>query len=65
MQIIYSTKRNVTPAKAVEILAKYGTRVTLEEAQIILNFMYKFGKLAIETELNALEIKFKQHTKTL
>jgi hypothetical protein len=65
MEIIYSTKRNVTPAKAVEILAKHGTKATLEEAQIILDFMYKFGKLAIETELNALEIKFKQKTKSL
>ena len=65
MEIIYSTKRNITPAKAVEILAKYGTKVTLEDAQIILDLMYKFGKLAIETELNALEIKFKQKAKTL
>jgi len=65
MQIIYSTKRNITPAKAVEILAKHGTKVTLEEAQIILDFMYKFGKLAIETELNALEIKFKKQSKIL
>jgi len=63
MQIIYSTKRNVSPAKAVEILAEHGTKITLEEAQIILDFMYKFGKLAIETELNALEIKFKQQSK--
>jgi hypothetical protein len=65
MQIIYSTKRYITPAKAVEILAKHGTKITLEEAQIILDFMYKFGKLAIETELNALEIKFKQQSKIL
>jgi hypothetical protein len=65
MQIIYSTTRNVTPAKAVKILAEHGTKVTLEEAQIILDFMYKFGKLAIETELNALEIKFKQQSKIL
>ncbi|MEO3406846.1 hypothetical protein AAFN85_23215 [Mucilaginibacter sp. CAU 1740] len=63
MQIIYSNKRNVTPAKAVEILAGYGTKVTLEEAKIILDFMYKFGKLALEAEFNALEIKFKQKSK--
>lgn len=61
MEIIYSQKRNVTPAKAVEILAKYGTKVTLEEAQIILDFMYKFGRLAINIELKALEIKFMQN----
>ena len=59
MKIIYSTKRNITAAKAVKILAENGTKVTLEEAQKILDFMYKFGKLAIETELNTLEIKIK------
>jgi hypothetical protein len=35
MEIIYSTKRNVTPAKAIEILAQNGTKVTVEEAKII------------------------------
>ncbi len=65
MQIIFSNKRNITAAKAIEILAKHGTKVTPEEAQIILDFMYKFGKLAIETELNALEIKFKKQSKIL
>jgi hypothetical protein len=65
MEIVYSIKRNVTPTKAVQILAEHGTKVTHEEVQIILDFMYKFGKLAIETELNALEIKFKQKAKTL
>jgi hypothetical protein len=64
MEIIYSTKRNVTPAKAIEILAQNGTKVTVEEAKIILDFMYKFGKLAIETELNTLEIKFNKIVKT-
>jgi hypothetical protein len=65
MELIFSPKRNITPAKAVEILAEHGTKITLEEAQIILDFMYKFGKLAIETELNSLEIKFKQHAKKI
>lgn len=57
MQINYSHKRNVTPVKAVEILAKHGTKVTLEEAKLILDSMYKFGKLAIEIEFNSLIIK--------
>lgn len=40
-------KRNITPQKVVEILQKHGTIVTLEEAKIILEFMYKVGKLAV------------------
>ena len=40
-------KRTVTPEKAVEILKKHGTVVTLEEAKIILNLMYRIGKLAV------------------
>lgn len=40
-------KRKVTPEKAIEILKKHGTIVTLEEAQIMLDLMYKFAKLAV------------------
>ena len=40
-------KRTITPEKAVEILKKHGTVVTLEEAKIIMSFMYKIGKLAV------------------
>lgn len=40
-------KRNITPEKAVEILKKHGTIVTLEEAKIMLDLMYKFAKLAV------------------
>ena len=47
MGVDYSEKRSVTPEKAVEILAKHGTKVTIEEAKIILDFMYKIGKLSI------------------
>jgi hypothetical protein len=39
-------KRSLTPEKAVEILKKYGTIVTIEEAKLILDFMYKLGKLS-------------------
>jgi len=44
---MHDEKRAVTPAKAVEILKKHGTHVTLEEAKIILDFMYKIGKLSV------------------
>ncbi len=41
-------KRSLTPEKAVEILKKHRTIVTIEEAKLILDFMYKLGKLSIE-----------------
>lgn len=41
------SKQNITPEKAIEILAKHGTIVTKEEAKLILEFMYKFSILAI------------------
>jgi hypothetical protein len=47
MEINYSGKRNVTPEKAVEILAKHGTKVTVEEAKIILDLAYNFSILAV------------------
>jgi hypothetical protein len=40
-------KRRITPEQAVAILKKHGTIVTLEEAKIILNLMYRIGKLAV------------------
>jgi len=39
--------RTVTPEKAVEILKKNGTIVTIDEAKLILDFMYKIGKLSV------------------
>jgi hypothetical protein len=41
-------KRSVTPEKAVKILQEHGTIVSLEEAKIILDFMYKIAKLSVE-----------------
>jgi hypothetical protein len=40
-------KRTLTPEMTVEILADYGTEVTLEQAEIMLDFIYEFAKLAI------------------
>ncbi len=47
MELTYSEKRSITPEKAVDILAKYGTKVTVEEAKIILDLMYKISKLSV------------------
>jgi len=41
-------KRSVTPEKAVKILQEHGTIVSLEEAKIILDFMYKIAKLSLD-----------------
>jgi hypothetical protein len=45
-------KRSVTAEKAVKLLKEHGTIVSLEEAQLILDLMYKFGKLAIDQQVN-------------
>lgn len=41
----------ITPEKIVEILGKHGTHVTIEEAKIILEFMYKLANIALTTYL--------------
>lgn len=41
-------KRTLTAAKAVEILEGYGTKVTIEEAEIMLDFIYEYAKMAID-----------------
>lgn len=48
--------RSITPQKAIEILGKYGTEITLEEAKLILDFMYKFSILSVNQCINGLNI---------
>jgi hypothetical protein len=45
-------KRSITPEKAVEILKGHGTIITAEQAKLILDFLYKFGKLTLNQTLN-------------
>lgn len=45
-------KRKITPEKAIEILKKHGANVTLEEAKLMLDLMYKFAKLAVSQIVN-------------
>lgn len=40
-------KRNVTPEKMVKTLAKHGTIITLEQAKIALDFLYKLSNLTV------------------
>lgn len=44
-------KRKITPEKAVEILKKSGTIITVKDAKFVLDFLYKFAKLTLETVL--------------
>jgi len=44
-------KRKITPEKAVEILAKHGTHITVDEAKIMLDFLFKFAKLTLNEML--------------
>ena len=45
-------KKKLTPERTVEILAKHGTIITIAEAKILLEFIEKMGKLAIEHALD-------------
>ena len=42
-----SEKRNITPQQAVKILEQSGLKVTEKDAEIILDFLYFFGKLSV------------------
>lgn len=46
-----SDKRTISARKAMEILLKHGTVVSINEAEIILDFMYKFAKLSLKQVL--------------
>lgn len=37
----------VTPEKAVAILGKNGVEVTIEQAKLILNFLYKLADITV------------------
>ena len=39
------------PEEIVKILAAHGTKVTLEEAKIILDFMWKLANMALDQYL--------------
>ncbi|MDP9078793.1 MAG: hypothetical protein M3O71_15295 [Bacteroidota bacterium] len=61
MNLPTAEKRLITPANAVEILRKNGTKVSMEEAEIILDFMYKMSNLTVENFSNS-KVKQGSHT---
>ncbi|GAA3976354.1 hypothetical protein [Mucilaginibacter dorajii] len=40
-------KRTVTPKKAMQILAEHGTHISLETAELMLDFLYKLSNLSV------------------
>ena len=42
----------LTPQETVRISKKHGTTVTLEKAELMLEFLYKFAKLTLDSVLN-------------
>jgi len=50
-------KRNLTPEKAVRILKRYGRKITLAEARIMLDFMYNFAILSLNQVIKDERIK--------
>jgi hypothetical protein len=40
---VIAQKRTITPERAVRVLAKYGQKISLPEARLILDFMYNFA----------------------
>ena len=43
----------MSPEKAMELLNKYGTNVTAEEAKLIIDFLKKLAEISIRTYQNA------------
>jgi len=48
MSTRHHVKRTITAAKAVETLRRYGTKISEEDAENILDFMYKMSKLTVD-----------------
>jgi hypothetical protein len=46
-----SRKRKITPKEALNILEKQGTIITIDEAEKVVDFLYKFGQLALKIVL--------------
>jgi hypothetical protein len=44
-------KQKVTPQIAIQIVEKYGGTLSFEEAEMVLEMMYNFAKLALNQQL--------------
>lgn len=52
--MIFKTNNNkpVTPERAIQILAAHNVKVTIKQAEQILEFMNKFAQIAMDTYVN-------------
>jgi len=46
----------MTAEKAVKILAEHGTRITVEQAEIVVDFLRKLAKIAVAQHLREDEV---------
>lgn len=46
-------KRKVTPEKIMKIFKERGTKVTIEQARLVSDYLYKFAELALEKILKS------------
>ncbi|KIA96180.1 hypothetical protein OC25_03590 [Pedobacter kyungheensis] len=49
---IHPERRNITPKRAVRILKKYGEKISLKEAMLMLDLMYNLAILAANQVLS-------------
>ncbi len=47
-----NNNKPVTPERAVQILKEHNVKVTLEQAEKILEFMNKFAQIAVDVYVN-------------
>jgi len=45
-------KRNVTPEEVIELMKKEGETLTIEQAQKVLDFMYKMAEITLSILLD-------------
>ncbi len=55
----------ITPDKAIEILRKDGIDVNIEEAQIILDFLYSMANIVVEQYISMRHCKAEIVTQTV
>ncbi len=56
--------KRISPEKAVEILKEDGIEVTVEQAKIILDFMYEMAEIVVDQYLDN-TMKFRKFTVTI
>ncbi|KIA92278.1 hypothetical protein OC25_17760 [Pedobacter kyungheensis] len=49
---IHPERRNVTPEMAVRILKRYGRKISLKEARLMMDFMYNLAILSLNQVIN-------------